>query len=804
MKKILLVISIIFLLFQISHSTVLDPKDFEPNPILTLETSPVDAKIQVDGVLEPSWENAIRFENFAEFMPEHQVQAKVPTEGYITHDESSLYVAFVCYDPDVNDLRASVTDRDNIFEDDFVGIVIDTYQDRQRAYEFFSNPHGIQGDMLWQANRTDNDDEGAIWQANGGEDESFDAVWESEGRIFDDKWIVEMKIPFTNLRYPNTNLQNWSVHFVRTYPRNNRYQFSWMPISQDNNSFMDQAGNLVLNIDLDSSSNRSLEIMPYVVGSQAGSLIQNENEEGTWDRSDPDSRFGFSSKYTITSNNILDFTYKPDFSQIEADEGRITANNPFALFYAERRPFFVEGSDIFQIDRGTRGLALDQQANLIYTRSINDPLVAGKLTGKSGKVTYGFISAYDDNTPFALPFADRSAVLNTDENSWTNILRAKYDVGKQSYIGFAATNRTLEMDGSNSTASVDANIRLSEKYTLTALTAMTYTDEPVHQSLSENIAGWMGENYEFEQGGNSYTAAFDGENFFGHIFKTRFLRQARHWNASLGYQDFSPGVRTDNGSIFSNDGRTFDAWTGYTFRYDESKLFSAVTPQVGVWRKYDYDGDVKDTGIRPQINIQFQRQTSMTVSAFLFNREKYGGIKFGDARNFWVFLGTNMFQKVSGSAFFLFGESINRRGEYGDPHNPFEIVPEIDFNANLTLHPTDKLESDFQYRSTRLWTNDRDLIVKQQILRNTLAYQFSKKLFVRLIGEMIFYDHHYPERDNQFFSIEPLLGFKMNPFTLFYLGANIGGEDDPYLNYDGLTPTDQTVFVKFQYLWQVL
>jgi len=258
----------------------IDPRDLPLNPCITLDARPASTDILIDGLLEDVWYECVRFENFAEFMPTHQTAAKVPTEGYVTYDESNLYIAFVCYDPDIEELRASVTDRDHMYQDDFVGVIIDTDRDQQRAYEFFSNPPGIQGDMLWNANRSEEEDGGAIWQANGGEDESFDAVWESEGNIYEDKWVVEMKIPFPNLRYPDQPGQNWTVHFVRIYPRENRYQFSWMPISQDNNSFMGQAGGLKLDLDKSSGSNRSFEIMPYVVGSKTDRLVDDGTLSG--------------------------------------------------------------------------------------------------------------------------------------------------------------------------------------------------------------------------------------------------------------------------------------------------------------------------------------------------------------------------------------------------------------------------------------------------------------------------------------------------------------------------------------------
>ena len=120
------------------------------------------------------------------------------------------------------------------------------------------NHIGIQGDMLWNAGGFEDDDEGAIWQANGGEDDSFDAVWEAEGKVYEDRWVIEMRIPFSSLRYPNQQEQSWAVHLVRAYPRENRYQFSWMPISQDNNSFMGQAGGMRLSLDARQGQTRFL------------------------------------------------------------------------------------------------------------------------------------------------------------------------------------------------------------------------------------------------------------------------------------------------------------------------------------------------------------------------------------------------------------------------------------------------------------------------------------------------------------------------------------------------------------------
>ena len=776
------------------------------NPITTLEIQPAAGEIRIDGVLEETWKQSARFENFAEFMPAHQVAARVPTEGYVTHSESDLFIAFVCYDPEIDKLRASLTDRDRIYADDFVGIIIDTYRDQQRGYEFFSNPRGIQGDMMWNASRSEEEGDGAIWQAHGGEDESFDAVWESEGKIYADKWVVEMRIPFSSLRYPNREEQDWAVHFVRSYPRENRYEFSWMPISQDDNSFMGQAGGLKLNMATVQELGRGFEILPFLTGSRTDQLVDDGTGRGVWKNQDGgranlSERIGFTGKYAISTDHVLDFALRPDFSQIESDAGRIDVNMPWAFFYAERRPFFMEGSDVFLVDYSASGMILDV-ANLIYPRSINDPKVAGKVTGKSGKVSYGYISAYDENTPLILPLADGTIVRHTRENSWSNIARVKYDIAEQSSIGFAATNRRMDLGGSNTAAAVETDLRLSDNYSLTAFGALTYTDEPDDEELSAIIPEMA-----FDVNDESITADYDGQDFYGYVFKTTLIRQSRSWNFNVSYQDYSPGFRADNSAIFSNDGRLIHTLHTYNFRFDEHPVLSVIRPSLYLWRKTDYEGDVKDTGVRPQLLVSFQHQTTLNIGGFLYNQEKFGGVEFDDARTLWGYLGTQAFEKVSGGLYFNNGKAINRFGVPGSAHNPFELVPTFEVNANLTLRPTDKLTETLRYNSTRLQTDDgHRLIVRQQIVRNSLQYQFSKRLYARLIGELNLIKRATAVGEytkTKFFSVEPMLSYKLNPFTVFFLGGNIGGTEDPYVNRDGLAATDQTVFLKFQYLWEV-
>ncbi|UCE04312.1 MAG: hypothetical protein JSW07_11805, partial [bacterium] len=367
---------------------------------------------------------------------------------------------------------------------------------------------------------------------------------------------------------------------------------------------------------------RVFELLPYTIATQ-----QNYRDEhpgspnlGTWELERPEGRAGFGIKYGLSSNFIADFTCNPDFSQIESDAGQISINNPFAIFYQEKRPFFQEGSDIYVADRFVNGAALDQYVNLFYSRSINNPLVAGKLTGKFGKMSVGYTTAYDKNTPYVIPFEDNSAVLPTDKKSYNNILRAKYDLGNQSSIGFFTSNRLLKTTGSNSVAAIDAYFRLSEKYSISAIAALTHTKEPDDPELSQMIGSGT-----FEINGDIKTAAFDGESFNGRLFKANFQRDSRHWTAAVAYQDFSPGFRADNGFITVNSYRNLDVVNTYAFRFDNHRLFTSIEPRVSVWRKYNYGGILKDTGIRPTINFRFRQQTTLSINYFLFNRENLLG-----------------------------------------------------------------------------------------------------------------------------------------------------------------------------------
>ncbi len=785
--------------FVFSQSSSSDEKtmsnaadSFAPNPVLTLEAPTISDLVVLDGVLEPVWQKAAKGYNFSVVSPAENVKPPVETECYIMNDRLNLYVAFVCYDSDIASLRAAMTERDNIFQDDFIGIIFDPYGDHQSGYEFFVNPFGIQADLLRET--------------NGNENTSYDAVWYSEGKIHEDRWIVEARIPFKSLRFPDRPNQKWLVHILRIYPRQSRYQISWMPFSRNNSSFFGQAGYLTM--DLQNASHSGIEFLPYVIGVGSHDLVD-KNGLGRWRATQWDWDAGFNLKYSISSAVTLDFALNPDFSQIEADAGQISVNNTFALYYTEKRPFFLEGNDIFKLTRFS---------NYIYTRTVNNPLAAAKITGKSDNLTFGFISAYDENTPYIMPYEYRSIRLNTDRNSLNNILRMKYSFGDQRFIGLAATSRILRDESGNGTLALDANWRFDKNYVWTAAAGYTYTREFDDPVFSRDVM----DSLSFTSSGKRFNSYFDGESFGGWMLSSSFERSARRWSFSASYDDLSPGFRNDAGYMVGNNYRRIGLWSRYTFYTDGSPVFNRITPQVNVSRKYNYSGRLNDFWINPALSIQLKKQTGVYIAAMVVNNEYfkvkhynsaadssyYKGKQFNAMRRIWINVWSEAFRKFSGGFFVQAGKYMNRRGNENEPRNPFAVVEGLEYEIWATIKPITSLANETGFVSFNLWTHyGGPRIVGQNIIRNTTAYQMTKRLSFRLIGEMIFteqYDADIGKMSHDVnFSVDPLVSYKINPFTVFYIGAHIGGAKDPYFNREGMQMTNHTLFAKFQYLMQM-
>ncbi len=722
----------------------------------TLEIKKLNSSIAIDGRLDDSgWKNAVKAENFVERYPGKNIQPMVATQVFVTYDNRNLYVAFNCLD-DPAKLRASMTQRDMIGADDNVCLLIDTYGTAAWAYEFFVNPYGIQSDRLWSSIL--------------GEDSGFDMIWQSAAAITDSGYQVEIAIPFSSMRFPNRDIQTWKMDFWRNHPRENNRQYSWSAYNEDDQCWVCQWGTVggIKGV----YPGKGLEIMPTIVGTQYGYLTDTSDPNSRFQNDEGKAQLSLGGKYSISSDFTIEATYNPDFSQIEADAAQIDVNSTIALMYPERRPFFQEGSDIFQTP-----------FNSFYSRTVNDPQFAAKLTGRMGRGSLGFVSALDENTPYVIPLEERSIIANTGR-SMLNALRGAQSFGANNRLGFILTDRRFEGggDGYGTVAGLDGQYRLTPKYSVVGQYIMSWTREPDAPALSQRFS-----NILFDDG--RHTAAFDGESFSGDAVVVQLRRRAAEWNFTLNYDHTAPTYRTETGYDPWNDYRNFSVNSQYTLKPGGGPLLR-VTPMVHFDTRYDFGGERKWINYHGGIDNQFRFSQAYLELNYNRGEQKWGGVNF---EGLWTF-------DVHGGAQFgrLLGVGVG--GHYGPSVARWLLQKgnETAVSVALNLKPLDRLGFEPTvnfYKMTDINTGDE--LIKQTIGRVRVRYQANRELSLRFVTQ-------YNDLSENW-DFDPLVTYRLSPFSLFYIGST---HDVTQLQYpdDGREVWQQTsrqFFAKLQYLFRV-
>ncbi len=733
-------------------------EDYQPVYDPTLHISRKAGPIKIDGRLDdPGWQGAARAGNFAEHNPGDQTQPPVDTEVLITYDDEHLLVAFICHD-DPKAIRASLCARDEIYSDDYAIVLIDSYADAVWAYELAANPYGIQGDVLWSR--------------SGGEDVGFDIIYKSAGTITGRGYQVEMAIPFSSLRFPNRPVQTWKMDFWRNHPREDRGQYSWAAYDRDDPCWPCQWGTVtgIENV----RPGKGFEILPSLIGSQTGALDGDGTTEEPYhfENEDLDGEISIGAKYALSSDVTAELTYNPDFSQVEADPAQIDVNTNLALWYDERRPFFQEGSDLFRT-----------WSNTVYTRSINDPQFAGKLTARFDGTSIAYMTALDENSPIILPLEESSSVLLAGR-SFSNILRARKTLGEDTYLGAIITDRRLDGDGSGSVFSADGEIRLSRNFRLQWQAAASHTEELSDTALTSDV------NEEYIDG-QSHTAAFDGESFWGSTLIANLEERHRHFSLDLTYMQLSPTFRYDNGYLSQNNRRELSLFAGYIFYFEDHPIFNYIQPYITPGIVWNFDGLRKDGWMRLECEMSMIGQTS-SHACLLYSSERLAGIKFDDiwrAHLCWNSKFSDMLE-VNGSV--NFGHLIARN------EDPPVMGNEQYHNLGLSFKPLScvRIEPEIMYdRSVSRETGEK--LFEGFITRTRLRYQFNRELSLRLVVQYDDFDRAW--------DIDPLLTYRISPFSLFYIGTTYDYESleaDPKGGREWKLGSRQ-FFLKLQYLFQI-
>jgi len=711
----------------------------------TLNAVRTSSIIVIDGKLEPAWDEAELSGIPFEIQPGENTPARAETIVRLLFSSEYLYVSFYCSDPDPSQMRSNLSDRDKIYKDDFVGLILDTYGDGQSAYEFFVNPHGVQGDIL----RTGNN-----------EDDTYDLIWQSASVIHDKGYTVEMAIPFRALRFQNKDQHVWKIMFLRNFPRQDRYIFSSNSNDRNNPCFTCQSAELKGISEI--SVPFSYEILPFFTGYQSGALNDIDDASSGFSNNPVKGRIGGSFKLVPSPSITIEAVINPDFSQVESDAQQISVNSTFSLFFQEKRPFFFEGSEIYSAPISS-----------FYSRMINDPLLAAKVTGKAGNVSFALLSAYDRKSPLIIPGEERSNFINTGLPSYGNILRARLNGQKNDYIGGMLALRNFE-DGGAYLAGFDWSYLFLTNFYFTGQIAASITKEIEDTTIFNGTRKF---------GSINKDAALNGEEYNGLGAIVRLERQSRDHYMDVVYKDHSPAFVSPLGFLNRNNTRDFQHENAYILQYDSS-FVTRISLFYRGGLNFNYDNTRKERWLMLGGNISLAGNSRIFIGFLPINEEVFGGAELKKVNRWFFNLNTTPFSWMSLSFDGEIGKIIYR----GD--SP-EVGKGHQFVFGVSFKPADQIQSEIEFERAGLRSQqNNELLYDGYILRNISTYQFSTQMYVRLISD---YNSFSGE-----ISLFPLFSYKLNPFTIFYVGSThtMREYDAPY----NLTQNNRQYFLKFQYL----
>ena len=697
----------------------------------------------IDGVIEKDeWLNATEYELELEVSPARNAPALLKTFAKIQHDDENLYVAFRAF-ADKDEIRATIRSRDTGWLEDYVGVVIDTFGDDRYAIALGVNALGSQLDLKQTPGDRD-------------EDTSWNILFFAETSFTDYGYSAEFKIPFAELRYPDEEVQEWSIGFVRkSFEPGTQTIFADFTVYAQDQCFFCATDEIYVIQDLE-ETNRNY-VYPYItVNQKADRPVDNLKYQN------PDYEIGVSGLLDLDENNTIEYTINPDFSQVEADAAQILVNETFAVSLEERRTFFLEGTDL-----------LDTDLDSVYTRSINNPLNAIKFINQSDKTSSLFMRAQDTDSPYLAGGLYQSYSGNAGKSE-VSILRSVRNYENQSNIGLLLTNRDYHRGGHGRLVEVDANIRFQELYRLQLDFAKSYTQESDDNFL------------ETEDSLNGITYAMDGENFRGDAKNIRFVREGdgNTWGARL--EDISPNYRADVGFVRQTGFKQLNFW--HSRQYRSNNFFRLMSPRIILRERSDYEGnqisDMMEIGARFETSINLRGN----IERKIFKKEQFKDYLFNE-------------DQVRDSLWLGYSPSeawgINLNADYGDRIAYNEDIPVIGDQANYTLflalRPTDNLSIFLNKRKIQLKDKlSGEDFYNGSVDRITTNYSFSNDLSFKVnIESNDFSDDYY---------LETLFKWSPDPYTIFYAGSS------QFLN-DGepggsLQLYTSQIYLKFQYFYQ--
>ena len=713
----------------------------------------------------PAWEGKLaKIDRFIQRTPSDGEPVSQRTEAYLGYDDKNLYAIFICFDNEPKKIRARLSRREDVFDDDSVELMLDTFHDHRRAYAFFSNALAVQADALWT--------EGQDW------DFSFDTVFNTEAKLTPEGFVVKMAIPFRSLRFASNDPQTWGILLDRDVRRNNESSF-WPRYSSRIIGRLNQEGDAtgLENI----SPGHNFQIIPYGIFRSFRDLDLRDLDHPTFTQRDAFGQIGLDAKAVLKDKFVLDATANPDFSQIESDDPQVTVNQRFEVQFPEKRPFFLENANYFSTP-----------IPLLFTRRIVDPQWGARLTGKDGPWAVGMLVA-DDASP-GTEVAPGDPLFG--QHAYFAVGRVSRDLGSQSSLGVMFTDRE-EGPYFNRVGGIDGRFKLNSNW----VAAFQGVVSSTLCSDTRNDVCTLG----------AYLA--------GPAAEVTLQRDGRKLNYFLDYADRSDGFRTFTGFDPQPDIHNLYQRVQYSFR-PEGKHLISWGPQMEVFHTFDHQGNYLNSGYFPALKAEFAGQTFLNLyyakemellrprdfSALTANR-KY--LRHTSEVEFK----TGLYRPVSFDLDYRFGSRIN----YDSPDNvaPF-LAGRTSVTTTLTVRPTKSLRVDNTYLLFRLHNRLGPTgSLNNHIIRSKWNYQYTRRLSFRFIGEynavLANPGFTYLETTRNF-NADFLVTYLVHPSTAIYVGYNSNLEnvqlplrndvDGDLLHSGRLRNDGRGLFVKASYLFR--
>jgi hypothetical protein len=727
----------------------------------TAEIPRLESTARIDGNLDEAvWSQATRLTGFWQYQPVDGRPAEEQTEVLVWYSPDAMYFGIIAHDRNPASIRATVADRDNIDNDDHVVLDLDTFHDRRRAFFFGVNPLGVQSDGVRS--------EGAGQVSSlipGTTDKNPDFTWQSKGRITTGGYQIEIRIPFRSLRYPGSGPQTWGFNATRVVQRTG-YTDTWTDVRRANASFLGQEGAIAGLQDM--RHGVTVEAQPFVTATADGTR---DLTSGGFQREDVDPDAGLNLRLGFSSY-ALDATVNPDFSQVESDEGQVTVNERFALFFPEKRPFFLEGIELF-----------GSPQTLVYTRRIVNPKAGAKLTGKFGQLGVAHLTAVDD----------------TDGgDAWFNITRLRRDFGRNSIAGVTFTNRD-QSGGYNRVLAGDfryvwslyyAQFQYGRSWTSDALGSRS---APIWLLEYDRTGRTWGFNYQLNGQGNG----FDAQAGFVNRLRTGVVN-GQAFNRFTIYG--ARGALLENLTVFFGPQRTWlhDSF-GFKPGLEGMEQFDATFQLRGGW---ELNGHLE----RNFVNFQDSSFTRYTIGsgsgpAYL-PEDDFSGITW-QAR-----LTTPVWRQFNFEATYRRGRgAIFEEGTTGSGSV---------FTGELELRPSSTVRAVATTTLFRLSRLDDSEFARATIPRLKLEYQPARALFFRVIGEyrserraalldpssgdpLFVGGVAQPTTEFNGLRVDLLASYEPTPGTVAFLGYGSSLESDAEFNWSRLERVNDGFFVKLAY-----